>query len=69
MRPFSAETSEWLTRKHLIDPKLKAAGWRVVPFNSAKSLAAYDRCAIEEFPTAERKSRHTELKIKRLRKR
>jgi type I restriction enzyme R subunit len=47
----SPKNSEWLTRKQLIDPKLKAAGWRVVPFNSAKSLSAYDRCAIEEYPT------------------
>src|SRR5437899_3132411 len=43
--------SEWLTRKRLIDPKLTAAGWRVVRFSDAKPLAAYDRCAIEEFPT------------------
>lgn len=47
----SPKNSEWLTRKQLIDPKLKAAGWRVVSFNSAKSLSAYDRCAIEEYPT------------------
>ncbi|PYT97537.1 MAG: restriction endonuclease subunit R [Acidobacteria bacterium] len=43
--------SEWLTRKRLIDPKLKAAGWRVVRFSDGKPLSAYDRCAIEEFPT------------------
>src|SRR5215471_5427124 len=43
--------SEWLTRKRLIDPKLKAAGWRVVPHSDEKPLTAYDRCAIEEFPT------------------
>ena len=43
--------SEWLTRKRLIDPKLKAAGWRVVRFSEAKPLASYERCAIEEFPT------------------
>lgn len=43
--------SEWLTRKRLIDPKLKAAGWQVIRFSDGKSLSAYDRCAIEEFPT------------------
>ncbi len=47
----SPEHSEWLTRKRLIDPRLKAAGWRVVPYDEAKPLAAYDRCAIEEYPT------------------
>lgn len=43
--------SEWLTRKQLIDPKLEAAGWRVVSFDSSRPLADFDRCAIEEFPT------------------
>ena len=44
--------SEWLTRKCLIDGKLKATGWRVVPFAPGKPLATLDRCAIEEFETA-----------------
>jgi type I site-specific restriction endonuclease len=43
--------SEWLTRKRLIDPKLRAAGWCAVRYSDTKPLAAYDRCAIEEFPT------------------
>jgi type I restriction enzyme R subunit len=43
--------SEWLTRKKLIDPKLRSAGWRVVPFHPGKQLTDYDRCAIEEYPT------------------
>src|SRR2546422_5055803 len=43
--------SEWLTRKELIDPKLEAAGWRVVPFALNRPLKLYDRCAIEEYPT------------------
>jgi type I restriction enzyme R subunit len=43
--------SEWLTRKRLIDPKLKAAGWRVVPFDATSPLSALGRCAIEEYPT------------------
>lgn len=51
MTESGTKSSEWLTRKRLIDPKLKAAGWRVVRFSEGKSLSAYDRCAIEEFPT------------------
>jgi type I restriction enzyme R subunit len=52
MPPASPANSEWLTRKRLIDGKLKATGWRVVPFALGKPLAAFDRCAIEEFETA-----------------
>jgi type I restriction enzyme, R subunit len=47
--------SEKLTRKQLIDRRLVAAGWRVVPekeFDSSNPLRVYDRCAIEEYPTA-----------------
>jgi type I restriction enzyme R subunit len=51
MTPFSPTESEWLTRKTLIDPKLKAAGWRIVPFEDGKPLSDYDRCAIEEYQT------------------
>jgi type I restriction enzyme R subunit len=51
MNLISPETSERATRKRLIDPKLKAAGWRIVPFDPIKSLGAFDGCAIEEFPT------------------
>jgi type I restriction enzyme, R subunit len=47
----SANNSEWLTRKRLIDPKIRAAGWRIVPFSPSKSLAEYNGCAIEEFET------------------
>src|ERR1700694_1819690 len=43
--------SEYVTRKELIDRKLKDAGWRIVKFDAAKPLAKYDRCAIEEYPT------------------
>jgi type I restriction enzyme R subunit len=43
--------SEWLTRKKLIDGKLKDAGWKVVPFSANKALTAYNRCAVEEYPT------------------
>ncbi len=52
MTPATPSNSEWLTRKLLIDGKLKAAGWRVVPFVPEKSLDSYAKCAIEEFPTA-----------------
>jgi len=51
MRTVLPTDSEWLTRKRLIDPKLKAVGWRVVPFSDGKPLTAFDGCAIEEFPT------------------
>jgi len=43
--------NEHLTRKTRIDPKLRAAGWDVVPYREESSLSAYDRCAIEEYPT------------------
>lgn len=51
MTPTSPKDSEWITRKRLIDPKLKASGWRIVPFELSKPLGSYNRCAIEEFPT------------------
>lgn len=51
MSNYSPKDSEWITRKQLIDPKLKASGWRIVPFNPNNSLSSYDRCAIEEFAT------------------
>src|SRR5437762_12430212 len=53
-RSTSPKTSERLTRKQLIDKRLTDAGWRIVPenkFDLAKPLNAYDRCAIEEYPT------------------
>ena len=37
----SEQNSEWLTRKRLIDPKLKAAGWDIVPFMPGTSLASH----------------------------
>jgi hypothetical protein len=48
----SENNSEWLTRKRLIDPKLKAAGWKIVPFSLGAPLSAYSGRAIEEFETA-----------------
>jgi type I restriction enzyme R subunit len=47
----SENNSEWLTRKRLIDPKLKAAGWRVVSFSPGVPLTSYERCAVAEFET------------------
>jgi type I restriction enzyme R subunit len=51
MNKSDHDEPEWLTRKKRIDPRLKASGWRVVPFNEKKSLEDYDRCAVEEYPT------------------
>ena len=51
MAEASTAHSEWLTRKRLIDQKVKAAGWRVMPYEEWKPLSEYDRCAIEEYPT------------------
>jgi type I restriction enzyme, R subunit len=48
----SENNSEWLTRKRLIDPKLKAAGWSIVPFSPGKPLSSHGAWAIEEFETA-----------------
>src|SRR5215469_12669021 len=50
--PAAPANSEWLTRKRLIDSMLKAAGWKVVPFDAAKPLASQNNCAIEEYPTS-----------------
>ena len=51
MKP-SKSNSEWLTRKRLIDPKLDAAGWSIVPFTPGVSLNSHQNCAIKEFETA-----------------
>jgi type I restriction enzyme R subunit len=47
----SPATSEYLTRKQIVDAKFRAAGWRVVPFKPDRPLSAYKICAIEEYPT------------------
>lgn len=49
--PATPANSEWLTRKKFIDQKLRACGWRVVPFKAGQPLMAYDACAAEEFET------------------
>lgn len=49
----SLANSEWLTRRKLIDPQLKAAGWTIVEQGKYDSvtLTKYDRCALVEYPT------------------
>ena len=44
-----AGKSEYLTRKQIVDSKVRAAGWRVAAFKPNRPLSAYDKCAIEEF--------------------
>jgi type I restriction enzyme R subunit len=51
MPQASPQNSEWLTRKRLIDGRLKRTGWKVVAFDAEVPLTKLDRCAIEEFPT------------------
>jgi len=45
------EEREWQTRKKRIDTRLEAQGWKVVPFDAARSLDSYKCHAIREFPT------------------
>src|SRR5579883_369525 len=50
----SPKSSEFLTRKQLIDKRITDAGWRIVrqkDFDPQKPLTSYDRCAIEEYET------------------
>jgi type I restriction enzyme R subunit len=54
MTGASPKNSEFLTRKELIDRRITDSGWRIVrqnAFDSDKPMTAYDRCAIEEYPT------------------
>src|SRR4051794_4001157 len=44
--------SEWRARKRRIDPRLRTAGWKIVPYDPLRPLTACDACAIEEYPTA-----------------
>jgi type I restriction enzyme R subunit len=52
MQQASPANSERLTRKQLIDAQLRAAGWSVVPFVEGRAPGAYEKCAVEEYPTA-----------------
>lgn len=45
------EEREKRTRKERIDPRLRKAGWDVVPV-SGTNLGSYSKAAVEEFPTA-----------------
>jgi type I restriction enzyme R subunit len=51
MPKASPGESEYLTRKQIVDSKLRAAGWTIAPFNPNRALSAYKNCAIEEFST------------------
>ncbi len=51
MIPIHPTEAERQTRRDRIDPKLKAAGWRIAPFDPSRPLSLYDRCAIEEYET------------------
>lgn len=51
MPPASPATSEYLTRKRIVDQKLRAAGWKVVPYTPERPLSDFEKCAIEEYPT------------------
>lgn len=51
MARLRPDDSEWKTRKRLIDPKLRAAGWRVVKCDPAHPSGTGSPAAIEEFPT------------------
>ena len=47
----SPSNSEWLTRKQLVDAKLKDAGWTITKFRPGSPISNYQRCAVEEFQT------------------
>lgn len=51
MSRLRADESEWRTRKRLIDPRLRAAGWRVAKYAPAQPFGKGSPVAIEEFPT------------------
>lgn len=52
MDGVSPAKSEWLTHKALVDTTLHNAGWCVPPYIEGTALVAMDRCAVEEYPTA-----------------
>ena len=47
----SPATSEYLTRKRIVDQKLRAAGWTVVSCKAGRRLTESENCAVEEYPT------------------
>src|SRR5712692_8607708 len=46
------DESEWQTRKKRIDTRLAALGWKIAPFNPARSLTTFRQHAITEYETA-----------------
>ncbi len=51
MSRLMPDESEWKTRKRLIDPKLRAAGWNIIRYDPARPFGTGGALAIEEFPT------------------
>ena len=49
--PGEAENSERQTRRKLIDPKLTAAGWQVMPESRFSDAGIHESCAVEEYKT------------------
>src|ERR1700680_4416937 len=43
--------SEFVTRKQIVERRLRDAGWKIVRFDESRTLGSYERCAIEEYPT------------------
>lgn len=43
--------AEWKTRRQRIDPRLRRAGWDIVPFKPDTPTASYTRHAVVEYPT------------------
>jgi type I restriction enzyme R subunit len=52
MTPREATENERRTRKQRVDPRLRAWGWEIVPFDEKKPLSKYTKHAIEEYPTS-----------------
>ena len=43
---------EWQTRKHRIDQRLKAQGWKIMPWIDGSPASSLSGVAVTEFPTA-----------------
>lgn len=48
MRRLSPDESEWKTRKCMIDPRLRAAGWRIARFDASRRLGRNVPLAVGE---------------------
>lgn len=51
MAQASPSNSEFLTRKQIVDQRLREAGWTIVKYYPDRSLNDSQHCAIEEYPT------------------